>query len=302
MHAAAEIKFAVGRIKAGLESGTGFRIAKRLMMTCEHLGGQLREGHQIVFNYSERPAPDSPGATLWQEPETFNLRPDVFYHANEQLDYAVMAIEELPGQELGPERSSIIRILNTVRSTKDFLRVTESGNINVMGHPEKRPLQLSFRLSRAVENPTDESVRVRNTLQPASEEIILHTADTAKGSSGSPIFDDEWRLLGLHQGGAVYWARPGNFPNYGTLIKYIVDDMFSSPRPSPFEVRLQCANEKGWDLGIPFEDRAQRRWTWTCKSTASKSGPEHASAEFPHSPNIFVTKPNTVLFRERTID
>ena len=36
--------------------------------------------------------------------------------------------------------------------------------------------------------------------RPVTEEIILHRAETEKGSSSASMFDDQWQLIGIHQG------------------------------------------------------------------------------------------------------
>jgi len=41
----------------------------------------------------------------------------------------------------------------------------------------------------------------------ATAALIHYRAPTRPGSSGSPVFDEQWRLVGLHHGGALSLAR-----------------------------------------------------------------------------------------------
>lgn len=46
-----------------------------------------------------------------------------------------------------------------------------------------------------------------NTVVGVNSSLLHYRAPTRKGSSGSPVFDDEWRLLGLHHAGGTELPR-----------------------------------------------------------------------------------------------
>ncbi|HQE93999.1 MAG TPA: serine protease [Anaerolineae bacterium] len=51
---------------------------------------------------------------------------------------------------------------------------------------------------------------------------LYYVADTAGGSSGSPVFNDEWRVIALHRAGMVDDAhRPVKYANQGVPLKAI---------------------------------------------------------------------------------
>src|SRR6266702_712584 len=58
--------------------------------------------------------------------------------------------------------------------------------VNFIQHPNGGPMEVSLRFNQvvAVEN-----------------QRIYYLADTEKGSSGSPVFDDEWKVVALHRSG-----------------------------------------------------------------------------------------------------
>lgn len=58
--------------------------------------------------------------------------------------------------------------------------------VNIIQHPNGGAMEVSLRFNQVV------AVR---------EQRIYYLADTEEGSSGSPVFDDSWRLVALHHSG-----------------------------------------------------------------------------------------------------
>ena len=115
-------------------------------------------------------------------------------------------------------------------------------------------MQLSLRQNFAVAEPQK---KVLVGVQSVPKATLFHTADTAKGSSGAPMLNDKWQLIGIHQGfgkEVLKREREVFYANYGTLIKYILDDMYSKPGEglTAFEEQLR---KKVRELGLPFENR-----------------------------------------------
>jgi endonuclease G len=57
----------------------------------------------------------------------------------------------------------------------------------IIGHPKGRPKEVSLQKNVIVE--------------VIDKKYIHYTADTEKGSSGSPVFNDKWQLIALHHSG-----------------------------------------------------------------------------------------------------
>ena len=64
--------------------------------------------------------------------------------------------------------------------------------VYVVGHPQGRPLALSIR---------------GNELLDISDKLLHYMAPTEPGSSGSPVFDKRWDLVGLHHAGSMTMRR-----------------------------------------------------------------------------------------------
>ncbi|MFC5394011.1 DNA/RNA non-specific endonuclease [Bosea vestrisii] len=179
------VREAVGRIKVARvgERGwaTGFLIAPGLLLTNHH-----------VF-----PTPDSVSTSkvafdFWldvsgQHPsdvEEFSLRPDLFYVANDDLDYAVVAVGSASafGTPIADRRH--------VRLIPDAGKVKQDEFVTILQHPEGEPMQVALRENKVI--------RVAN-----GEPFIWYSADTAHGSSGSPVFNDSLQLVALHANGRI---------------------------------------------------------------------------------------------------
>lgn len=58
--------------------------------------------------------------------------------------------------------------------------------VNIIQHPNGRSMEVSLRFNQVV---------------AVEDKRIYYLADTEEGSSGSPVFDDSWRLIALHHSG-----------------------------------------------------------------------------------------------------
>ena len=68
------------------------------------------------------------------------------------------------------------------------------GRAYIIQHPAGQPKQVGLN---------------RNLIKHVDEHIIKYLTDTEGGSSGSPIFDDQWRLIGIHHAAERRCRIPG---------------------------------------------------------------------------------------------
>jgi V8-like Glu-specific endopeptidase len=91
--------------------------------------------------------------------------------------------------------------------------------VYIIGHPGGRTLSLSLH---------------DNLLLAYNDRLLHYRAPTEAGSSGSPVFNSEWKLIGLHHAGGYALQRldgqPGTYAaNEGIWIQRIVEAIRASP-------------------------------------------------------------------------
>src|SRR5205823_431544 len=93
-------------------------------------------------------------------------------------------------------------------------------HINIIQHPEGRPKQISIQ---------------NNLVEYVGGDVLQYVTSTSPGSSGSPVFNDGWQVVGLHHAGG-YITEPTTGKHYnrneGKLIQNILADMPAAIRQS----------------------------------------------------------------------
>jgi len=108
---------------------------------------------------------------------------------------------------------------------------------------QRRPLPLASARLRSgkgsvavniIQHPMGESKRVglrNNLVTDSTERDLRYFTDTRKGSSGSPVLDDTWRVVALHrgsrrvEGSVTFQGRTTAYVNVGTQIHAILADL-----------------------------------------------------------------------------
>ena len=250
---ASDIQACVGRIRTSDDGyGTGFRISENLVMTAAHVFTNSREG-VIHFHYYEPPLLGCPGSKIPQIAQPFSLEPEDFFYANDCLDFAVIAISGTADELKGVGIISALEIGKCLTNE----------HTNIFSHPEGQPMKVSLRQNVAVEQPRKKLMVgldkqwISKDNMSARPNVVIHESDTEGGSSGAPIFNDKWQLVAIHQGYTEEkHGKSVCVGNYGCLMKYIVEDMYSK-RGEDFTEFEKKLKDHAQDVGIPFAKHAK---------------------------------------------
>lgn len=178
----AVVRRAIGKVEVNapdvVDWGTGFLVSPELFLTNQHVvTNEAAAGHaSVVFDYEvdDRGGP-VPITTYTLDPARFSV-----FSPEEDLDFALVAL----GRRVqGPARPADLGYC-PLSNTRDRHRL--GMNVNVIQHPGGRL----------------KSVVVRNNLLTyRTEDRLLYETDTLKGSSGAPVFNDDWDVVALHHWG-----------------------------------------------------------------------------------------------------
>jgi V8-like Glu-specific endopeptidase len=164
--------------------GTGFLVSPRLLLTNNHVLRSATEAgnSQIEFNYQS----GVDGASL--PSVLFALDPGTFFVTNARLDYTLVAVKprSLEGQEL--QDFGFNRLIEAQG------KVLLGEYVNIIQHPNGEPKQLALRENQVVD---------------LLEDFCHYQTDTAPGSSGSPVYNDQWEVVALHHMGVPKRSEDG---------------------------------------------------------------------------------------------
>ncbi|WP_082393028.1 trypsin-like peptidase domain-containing protein [Nocardia arizonensis] len=170
---------AVVRIRTPTALGTGFLVARTLVMTNNHVipDATTAVRSEYAFNYQiDRHHREMPGTIYAAEP-------DGQFYTNRQLDITVVELhgaDDIRPLKLRPQRA--------VRGQR----------VNIIQHPGGHYKKISMQ---------------NNFVAYADERLIQYTTSTEPGSSGSPVFDNAFEVIGVHHAGGML-AEPGSTERY----------------------------------------------------------------------------------------
>jgi endonuclease G, mitochondrial len=179
--------------------GTGSLVSTQLLLTNHHvLPDKATAGFSVVeFDYED----GQDGRPL--APVVFDLDPKRLFVADQRLDYALVAI--------GAAAAELARF--------GYTRLIEAEGKAIVGdfatiiqHPRGEKKQVALRDNRIVD---------------VFDQFMHYEADTEPGSSGSPVFNDQWEIVALHHASvpAPDAAEVGTFVNEGIRVSRLIADL-----------------------------------------------------------------------------
>jgi hypothetical protein len=186
---------AVVRIHNDAGLGSGFLAGPGVVMTNHHVIAtpQMAQQSAFTFNYQldleSKPAPTHTGRAL----------PDGRFYTNPDLDVTLVEIEDAP-PDVAP--------LSLVR-----LRLQRDQRVNIIQHPGGHYKKISMQ---------------NNFVAYADGRDLQYLTSTEPGSSGSPVFNDDFVVTGIHHSGGNL-LEPGSNRRYlrnaGSSMIAVLDDL-----------------------------------------------------------------------------
>jgi V8-like Glu-specific endopeptidase len=184
--------------------GTGFLISRQWIMTNHHV---LNEPETAAKSYAEFNFQEDALGRM-QEYSRYRLLSEGF-QADLDLDFSIVRIES--GEYLPP-----LELWGTLVLARD--RAPGVGeHVTIVQHPGGGPKQIALTANQVVN---------------VFEHRLQYTTDTLPGSSGSPVFNDDWIVVALHHaGGNLVTNQRGDrmFANEGILLARILEKLAGHP-------------------------------------------------------------------------
>lgn len=156
--------------------GTGFMVSLRLLLTNNHVLSSAKEAihSEVEFDYQY----DRFGRLL--PVVTYGLEPNTFFMTDQDLDFTLVAVREQSFNAIELKRFGWNRLI------ADQGKVIHADTLNIIQHPQGEAKQIVLRSNRLVDLLPD---------------FAHYETDTEPGSSGSPVYNDQWEVVALHHSG-----------------------------------------------------------------------------------------------------
>lgn len=175
--------------------GTGSMVSADLLLTNHHVLPDIETARASVIEFDYQDGVD--GRPL--APRTFPLDPDRFFVADAELDFALVAVASPDGGLAAYGHNPLVEAEG---------KAIIGEFVTIIQHPRGDKKQVALRENKIVDIP---------------ERHLHYAADTEPGSSGSPVFNDQWEVVALHHASVPVPEQEelGGFVNEGVRISRV---------------------------------------------------------------------------------
>ncbi|MFY4777105.1 DNA/RNA non-specific endonuclease [Metabacillus sp. RGM 3146] len=223
-----EVRDRIGRIQG---YGTGFLVSPSLLLTNNHVlnDENAAESSMAQFNY------ELDLELKERKIENFRIEPKRFFLTDEKLDYTLVAVEASSTGGTPLTHFGFLPLFS--KSGKGLV----GEYVSIIQHPSGAPKAVALR---------------ENKITDVFDDFIHYSTDTKEGSSGSPVFNDEWVVMALHHSGVPDPKDDSKFiANEGIRISSLMKALMEQ-RDNLSEEMQKLANDLLKDTKLPsYEEK-----------------------------------------------
>lgn len=181
--------------------GTGFLLSSDIIMTNNHVLDSQGTAMNSIAEFNYQNDENSVPCTTY----CFRLDPERLFITDENLDFTLVAVNN--NRSDGKD----INDFGCLALIPQEAVILEDEYVSIIQHPKGGPKSVTLR---------------ENKVSRIKDSFIHYLTDTEPGSSGSPVFNDQWVLVALHHAGV---PSPDNksewVANEGIRISYIIKNI-----------------------------------------------------------------------------
>lgn len=181
---------AIGRVHALSATerayGTGFLVSPGLLITNHHVLPSAQDAARSFVEFDYQAGLNGLPLTA----HAFVLQPDRCFVTHAPLDFTLVAVAPRSGSGIDLSRFGFLPPIETEG------KVLIGEKVNIIQHPGGEPKQLAMR---------------KNEIIDLLEEFVHYETDTGPGSSGAPVFNDQWEVVALHHSGVPATDAEGHY-------------------------------------------------------------------------------------------
>jgi len=165
--------------------GTGFLVGPNLLLTNNHVlyTAELARKSFAEFEFEQ----DINGQQ--KTSKSFNLRPDEVFVTDPDMDFTLVSVAPVTTEGIELTNYGLLRLV------EDTGKVLNGEYVSIIQHPEGDLKQCCLRENEVVD---------------IFDNWLHYMTDTQPGASGSPVFNDQWLVVGLHHSGVPMKDAQGN--------------------------------------------------------------------------------------------
>ncbi len=193
----------VGRIhvdlgpRVGQGYATGFLVAPGLLLTNRHVLPSSEVAHEASVTFDAEDGLDG----LPKPPQVFRLQPHRVYLEDAGLDFCFVAVSPRSTQ------GRPITDFGYLRLHAPTGKIVRGEYATIIQHPRGRQKQVAARNNRIQVYVYDRELDKEEAKQ---NNHLYYETDTLPGSSGAPVFSDQWYVVALHRRGVPETRTEGD--------------------------------------------------------------------------------------------